>query len=142
MDSLAVEGKLPGVVLFTLNPKDNYVLGSMIGIVGIFLGTLCSQLIQLFLKTRLLFKEKFFLSANGFLMVIGKCIVSFLFILGIQLLCDRFVTFESPWISVIIKAIVSFVLSILVAILFFFRSDEFSYSIQLSKKLIGKWKKS
>jgi len=31
LDSLAVEGCLPKTVLFTLNPKDNYVLGSMLG---------------------------------------------------------------------------------------------------------------
>ncbi|MEI6578700.1 MAG: glucuronate isomerase [Eubacteriales bacterium] len=31
LDSLAVEGNLPKTVLFTLNPKDNYVLGSMLG---------------------------------------------------------------------------------------------------------------
>lgn len=31
LDSLAVKEKLPGTILFTLNPKDNYVLGSMLG---------------------------------------------------------------------------------------------------------------
>lgn len=31
LDSLDVEDSLPKTVLFTLNPKDNYVLGSMIG---------------------------------------------------------------------------------------------------------------
>lgn len=31
LDSLAVEGNLPKTILFTLNPKDNYVLGSMLG---------------------------------------------------------------------------------------------------------------
>lgn len=31
LDSLAVEGRLPKTVLFTLNPKDNYVLGTMLG---------------------------------------------------------------------------------------------------------------
>lgn len=31
LDSLAVEEQLPKTVLFTLNPKDNYVLGSMLG---------------------------------------------------------------------------------------------------------------
>jgi len=31
LDSLEVEGKLPKTILFTLNPKDNYVLGSMLG---------------------------------------------------------------------------------------------------------------
>lgn len=31
LDSLEVDGKLPRVILFTLNPKDNYVLGSMLG---------------------------------------------------------------------------------------------------------------
>ena len=31
LDSLAVNGKLPGTILFTLNPKDNYVLGAMTG---------------------------------------------------------------------------------------------------------------
>lgn len=31
LDSLAVEGNLPKTVLFTLNPKDNYVLGTMLG---------------------------------------------------------------------------------------------------------------
>ena len=31
LDSLAVEDSLPRTVLFSLNPKDNYVLGSMLG---------------------------------------------------------------------------------------------------------------
>ena len=31
LDSLAVREKLPKTVLFTLNPKDNYVLGTMLG---------------------------------------------------------------------------------------------------------------
>ncbi|NLA76350.1 MAG: glucuronate isomerase [Clostridiales bacterium] len=31
LDSLEVEGSLPKTILFTLNPKDNYVLGSMLG---------------------------------------------------------------------------------------------------------------
>lgn len=31
LDSLAVKEKLPKTVLFTLNPKDNYVLGAMLG---------------------------------------------------------------------------------------------------------------
>ncbi len=31
LDSLDAEGALPKTVLFTLNPKDNYVLGSMLG---------------------------------------------------------------------------------------------------------------
>ena len=31
LDSLAVKEKLPRTVLFTLNPKDNYVLGTMLG---------------------------------------------------------------------------------------------------------------
>ena len=31
LDSLNVEGSLPKTILFTLNPKDNYVLGSMLG---------------------------------------------------------------------------------------------------------------
>lgn len=31
LDSLDVKGKLPKTILFTLNPKDNYVLGTMLG---------------------------------------------------------------------------------------------------------------
>ena len=31
LDSLESEGSLPRTVLFTLNPKDNYVLGTMLG---------------------------------------------------------------------------------------------------------------
>ncbi len=31
LDSLEVSGNLPKTILFTLNPKDNYVLGSMLG---------------------------------------------------------------------------------------------------------------
>lgn len=31
LDSLEVDGRLPKIVLFTLNPRDNYVLGTMIG---------------------------------------------------------------------------------------------------------------
>ena len=31
MDSVAQENLLPKTILFTLNPKDNYVLGSMLG---------------------------------------------------------------------------------------------------------------
>ena len=31
LDSMAVEDKLPKTILFTLNPRDNYVIGSMLG---------------------------------------------------------------------------------------------------------------
>ncbi len=31
LDSLETEGKLPKTILYTLNPKDNYVLGTMLG---------------------------------------------------------------------------------------------------------------
>ena len=31
LDSMAVEDKLPKTILFTLNPRDNYVLGTMLG---------------------------------------------------------------------------------------------------------------
>jgi glucuronate isomerase len=31
LDSLDIKGKLPKTILFTLNPKDNYVLGTMLG---------------------------------------------------------------------------------------------------------------
>ncbi len=31
MDALETEGKLPRIILFTINPRDNYVLGAMLG---------------------------------------------------------------------------------------------------------------
>ncbi|NLA73237.1 MAG: glucuronate isomerase [Clostridiales bacterium] len=43
LDSLEVDGRLPKVVLFTLNPRDNYVLGSML---GNFQGTTAHSKIQ------------------------------------------------------------------------------------------------
>ena len=38
LDSLAKLGKLPKTVLFTLNPKDNVVLGTMLGVLSRFVG--------------------------------------------------------------------------------------------------------
>ena len=118
------------------------VLGKMIGIVGIFLGTVCTQLIQLVLKTRLLFTRKFSLSAGDYWLIVGKCFLSFLLLLLVYYACEHFVTIGNIWISILVKGLIALLGSVVVITLLFIRTDEFSYTIDFVKSLLKKWKKS
>ena len=126
----------------TVNLVVSLVLGKMMGIVGIFLGTVCTQLIQLVLKTRLLFIQKFSLSARGYWLIVGKCFLSFLLLLLIYYICMHFVFISNLWISILVKGLIALMGSLMVIILLFVRTDEFFYSFQFVKSLLKKWRKS
>ena len=113
-------------------------LGLRVGIIGILLGTMCTQLIQLVLKANLIFQYKFFQSPKTFYLLLGKILFSYF----IELLCQCYlisvITFENIFIEIIVKGVVSVFSAVVIIIVLFFKSEEFHYSKQLMLKFLRK----
>lgn len=121
-----------------INLVVSFVLGARIGIVGIFLGTLCTQVIQFVLKTRLLFSVKYSQPAKGYLLKVGHCLLLFALVLVVCFLYERFVLIKSLWLSLFIKGFVFLGIGVIITIVPYFKSEELSYSVQLFKRIVSR----
>lgn len=113
------------------------VLGKMCGIVGIFLGTVCTQLIQLVLKTLLIFIKKYKKSPASYFWMLIKMAFSYLFIVLFHAFGITFIKIGNIYVSFLLKGVFSVVLAVSIGTLAFLGTDEFKYSLQIVAK-IGK----
>lgn len=120
----------------TVNLVVAIILGMRMGIVGIFLGTMSTQLIQIVLKTRLLFNSLFSTSSKGYLLFCIKMGLSFLMLLMVMHYLELVLVFNYWLLSFVIKGIVSLLLSIIVLIVLFGRTPEFNYSLVFIKDIL------
>ncbi|MBE6286831.1 MAG: lipopolysaccharide biosynthesis protein [Mediterranea massiliensis] len=124
----------------TLNLIVAFVFGLKIGIVGIFLGTVCTQVVQLILKTKLLFKNKYATSPFSYYYMHIKIFLAFIMIVAIQYFLISHLRMNNIYIEFIIKVFLSLLESIFIIFLFFGKSEYYFYSINLVKQFIIKKK--
>lgn len=126
----------------SVNIVVSIVLGLRIGITGIFLGTVCTQVIQLILKTRLIFKEKFLTSPGVYFKIWVKVFAAYGVLVISQILLMNRMTFGAAFWDFIIKGTLSVILAGILAILPFAKTDEeqyfFGFCKTAIKKLVGR----
>lgn len=120
----------------TVNLIVAIVLGYKIGIVGIFLGTMSTQLIQIVLKSRLLFNSLFTTSSKGYLYYWLKMCGAFLLFLEFQHLINQYLLFNLWLLNFIIKGLLAVIISFGILFLLFFKTPEYNYSISFVKGII------
>lgn len=115
--------KYIGIIGTCANLLIALVCGYFFGIVGIFMGTMATQVIQMILKTIILFKDKFQTTPKVYLWFLLKMILIF----GVNLIIIAFVhdriEISNTYLSFIINTILSLIISSMIGILFFFRSE-------------------
>ena len=112
-------------------------LAPSLGIVGILLGTVCTHIIQIALKTRLLFRKRLKRSARGFsmlLLAMGALFAVQLAAAG--LVCGR-IALASDWAALVLYALIGFGLSALSTLACSFKTPEFRYTRWLARTALG-----
>lgn len=106
------------------------ILGMKIGIIGIFIGTVCTQLIQLIMKTRLLFGNRFSRSPLSYYFLWIKMIIGYIIMTAILFFIINKIVFTNSFIEFGCKGIIAVGVSWIITIILFMKSDECCYSKQ------------
>lgn len=117
------------------------IFGKLLGISGIFLGTIFSQLIQLILKTIILFQYKFDENARVYLILIFKYFIMFILNSFLAFKIMIYVDFNNIVLSFLIKGTLAGLIPLLLVYLFFRKTEEFVYMKKIIIQFIKKIKK-
>lgn len=129
------QDKYIGMIGSIVNLIVSFVLGIKIGIIGIFIGTVCTEVIQIVLKTRLIFKGKFFALPTSYCGFWLKMVLSYVMMVLFHFCVFRHVSISSYLIlEFLIKGFASVIVATILAVLPFLRNDEFRYCVQLLKQ--------
>ncbi len=121
----------------TINLIISIILGMKMGISGIFWGTFATYVVQIVLKIHLLFKDYFNDSPVKYY---GKWLIFFILTITEMLLCKLIIGkyFEFGGIlQLFITALFGGLLSLIVNLAIFIRTDEMKYCYQLIRKIIN-----
>lgn len=131
VSGLFKQDKNIGIAGSTVNLIVSILLGLEIGIEGIFIGTVCTQVIQLILKIDLLFKHKFYSSPVSYYVMWIKMFAGFCFLLLLQIFVINKIAAHNIYVSFIVKGVVSVFFALGVSVLVFVRSKEYVYSKEM-----------
>ena len=92
------------------------------------------------LKAKLVFKEYFLTSCTRYLLRIAGCFTLFIMELAITYLCCSCISGMNEIISFVIKILICTIVPNLITIILFYKTDDFKYLIELTKRMIKKKK--
>lgn len=124
VSGLFKQDKYIGLAGSSLNLLVALIGGYYVGIIGIFLGTVATQILQMILKTRLLFKYKYNKQYSSYLFIILRMMIAIVISSYIIFLLDKIIVFDNIYIMIFIKGIVTIVISAIIGILTFIRTRE------------------
>lgn len=120
----------------TMNIIVSLVLVQYFGLVGVILGTIISQFVQMILKSKLLFNEYFFTGCSKYLMLMLQCFVLFI----IEELLTYFICINIPvsniYLLFVCKMIACLIVPNLINFAIFHESEEYKYFTKLFSKFL------
>ena len=124
-----------------INIGVSLVLAYFIGLPGVFIGTLASFVCTFWVSPRVVFKKQFQRSVAGyFLRFALYMFLALIMGFGTDLLCGLLAT-DYLFLDVVIRAVVCLILPNALWILIFFKTEEFTYCLELLKNLLKKFRK-
>ena len=106
-------------------------LGVKLGMVGVFLGTTATSLVELVLKTRLLFGKSFHVSVKQYLGRWCYYLLSFLTAQAGVLWFTSVVRLENLFVQVLVNGVAAVILSIPFCVLVFLKNEDFRFAVDL-----------
>ncbi|WP_036947869.1 lipopolysaccharide biosynthesis protein [Pseudobutyrivibrio ruminis] len=128
--------KYIGIIGSIVNLIISIVLGRIVGMAGIFLGTISTQLIQITLKSILLYDKKLMVSKKGYFILWVKMLLSFLIAVLLSVVLINKIFFVNIFITFIIKGMCAVLFSIVIILIMFGMTDEFKYSIGIINRIL------
>ena len=118
-------------------------LGVKLGMVGVFLGTTATSLVELVLKVRLLFRKSFHVSVKKYAARWCYYLLSFLTAQAGILWFTSVVRLENLFVQVLVNGVAAVVLSIPFCVLVFLKNEDFRFAVDLvrSRMPFGKRRK-
>lgn len=107
------------------------VLGLKIGIIGIFLGTICTYAIQIVLKIKLIYGAKFEQKPTKYYLLWIKMLVSLLLAFSIMSLIREYLILNNALLSFVVFGCISVMISLLIIFIIFGKSEEYKYAKDL-----------
>lgn len=142
VSGLFKQDKYIGLAGSVINLIVSIILGLKIGISGIFIGTVCTQLVQLILKTNLLFREKYHVPSTSYYLMWIKLLASFILLCLVKQFILDPIIIENLFLAILVKGIVGLIIGILFSVIPFYGTEEFSYSISLFTSFVQRSRKS
>lgn len=138
ISGLFKENRNTGVLGSVINLIVSVVLGRKWGMAGIFLGTICTYVVQGILKIYYLYTRKLGLSALPFYRDTGM----YIFIVLVQCLVAKFICVHVKMDNMVLTFIVNCCVAVAVSVLFdilpFVMTERFRYCLKLGKSFISK----
>lgn len=140
VSGLFKQDKYIGIIGTSVNLLVAISLGYKFGIIGILLGTISTQCVQMILKTILLYKYKFNSSYKKYLIYLLK--MSFVYVVSIiiVILINEHIGSQNPILNFVFKTILACIIAITVSFVSFFKSKEqlavFNYANGVLKRKI------
>ncbi|MCH1951106.1 lipopolysaccharide biosynthesis protein [Enterocloster sp. OA13] len=123
----------------SINLVVSIVLGLKWGILGIMLGTTCTLIIQIILKTRLLYREFLYLDAAHYQWLLIKIsAAAFAGLYISKLLCHMMIS-ASPYGRLWVYFMVACIVSVSLNVVLFYRTEEFIYCRNLAVRMLKEY---
>lgn len=129
------QDKYIGIIGSTANLIVSIILCLNYGIVGIFIGTICSRVIQLILKTKLIFSKKYARGTFHYFLVWGKMMAGYALLVLFEYFVLGRLSIGSDIAEFFIKGGISVCAAVLISVVFFLGTDELHYSVELMGKI-------
>lgn len=129
------QDKYIGIIGSTANLIVSIILCLNLGIVGIFIGTICSRVIQLILKTLLIFRKKYARNPVHYFLVWGKMMAGYALLVVFEYFVLSKIYIESSILEFFVKGSLSVCGGALISLLLYIGTDELRYCGELFGKI-------
>lgn len=136
VSGLFKQDKNISIIGSTANLIISIILGLNYGMVGIFIGTTVTYLVQLYLKIRLIYSHTFGISYWSYVMRWIYYLISFIIGEILITIFIAFVSVENLLLQVLINGVIAVAVSVPFCIVLFLRSEDFKYTINLVSNIV------
>ena len=121
----------------TVNLIVSIILGKALGLAGIFIGTICTYVIQIIMKSGLLYRDRLHLNVRPYYLMWGKMNTVSITAFFILHVIRKNLLIRSCWISVIVYGLIATIMWFLLMCIFYSRTSEFGYLCKLVSNKIS-----
>lgn len=126
-----------GLIGSSINLVVSLLLVMKMGMIGIFIGTSCTLIIQIILKTILLFKDKFDKAFTEYAFMWCKMLIGYGLLIFVQLFMINRISLNSDIVTFLLKCVFSVLAAIIISESIFFNSNESKYLFENAKNCLN-----
>ena len=136
VSGLFVEGRNISIVGSVINLIVSIVLGKYLGMLGIFIGTMCTYIVQIISKIYYVYKLKFYTSSRKYIWMWVKSIIILMTMLfANSYICNR-VLITNLIVTIIVRALIVIVSCLLILVVCYVKTEEFTYFWKMIKRIL------